>query len=478
MPAFCCVINCSSNSKRDKVKFFRIPKILSFKHRTDLNELSAVRKRRWLDAINREDFTEDRLKNARICSKHFITGKPASLEDSLNLDWVPSVNMGYLLGDLSTNVDSGQRKNKKKVKIQNKTEVVPSLADQQMETDEQKNQIEENNLFKNQICQTDIDAEELSLLFVKISTYEDTIKTLRERAMCVENLENDDDKIKYYTGLPNYKLFQIILELTKSYIQGNVSLPAEDQILLTLVKIRLNLDFEDIGYRFFVHPTTASSCFENVIHIMARRFKNLIVWPKRSVLQKTTPHCFKQSFHNKTIVIIDCLEMKCERPFHLRTPVGAWSNYKHSETVKYLIGITPRGSICFITEGWAGRPSIKLLTQNPSFLNNLYPGDIVMADRGLLTKEFVEMFNATVKIPAFTRGENQLDAIDLEETEGIGQVRDHVERIIGAVQRKFRILDGKLPVTCSEGDEDKILLDEIVLVASALINLCPPIIPD
>ncbi|KAF5272276.1 hypothetical protein FQR65_LT17467 [Abscondita terminalis] len=95
MPAFCCVFNCGSRGERDNVKFYRIPKALNFKHKTELNNLSSERRFRWINAIKRKNFTKSKLKNARICSKHFITGVPAKLCDSTNPDWIPSQHMGY-----------------------------------------------------------------------------------------------------------------------------------------------------------------------------------------------------------------------------------------------------------------------------------------------------------------------------------------------------------------------------------------------
>lgn len=196
---------------------------------------------------------------------------------------------------------------------------------------------------------------------------------------------------------------------------------------------------------------------------MYMRFKSLIVWPERAVLLKTMPKCFKDSFHDKTTVIIDCFEIRCETPSNLLTAAQAWSNYKHSETIKYLIGITPQGSISYLSAGWGGRISDKCITQNSTFLQKLCPGDIIMADRGFLTYLFVGLFQATVKLPAFTRDKDQLDPVDLEETRSIAHVRIHVERVIGVVRQKYRILKGPIPMCLLATRETNALLDEIVL---------------
>ena len=35
------------------------------------------------------------MANDRICSRHFINGKPAPLQDESNLDWLPTQNLGH-----------------------------------------------------------------------------------------------------------------------------------------------------------------------------------------------------------------------------------------------------------------------------------------------------------------------------------------------------------------------------------------------
>nr|CAH7763421.1 unnamed protein product [Callosobruchus chinensis] len=72
------------------------------KHRTDLNELSRIRRQSWLRAIKRVDLDELKLKYAYVCSRHFITGKSAALTDNSISDWIPSLNMGYKPGSTTS----------------------------------------------------------------------------------------------------------------------------------------------------------------------------------------------------------------------------------------------------------------------------------------------------------------------------------------------------------------------------------------
>ena len=92
----CVVIGCSKRSGIDKdVSFYRIPKVISEKGPQNLLELSMRRRVGYLAAISRVGVTEKFLCNDRICSRHFISGKSADLEDETNPDWLPSLNLGY-----------------------------------------------------------------------------------------------------------------------------------------------------------------------------------------------------------------------------------------------------------------------------------------------------------------------------------------------------------------------------------------------
>lgn len=178
---------------------------------------------------------------------------------------------------------------------------------------------------------------------------------------------------------------------------------------------------------------------------MDYRLRRLVHWPERENLCKTMPMGFKYAFGNKVTVIIDCFEVFIEKPTNLLARAQSFSSYKNHNTIKILIGITPQGSISFVSEAWAGRTSDKFLTENCGFLDKRLPGDMVMTDRGFTVSESVGLRQAKLVIPAFTKGKSQLDTEDVEKTRGIESVRIHVERVIGLLRRKYTILEGTLP---------------------------------
>ena len=100
----------------------------------------------------------------------------------------------------------------------------------------------------------------------------------------------------------------------------------------------------------------------------------------------------------------------------------------------------------YISNAWGGRVSDKYITENCGFLDNIVPGDLVLAERGFNIQATSGCRMAHVKIPAFPLGKSQSAPVDLETTRKISHVRIHVERMIGSMRQTYTILGGILPV--------------------------------
>ena len=211
------------------------------------------------------------------------------------------------------------------------------------------------------------------------------------------------------------------------------------EFVASLIKLRLNTPLQDLAYKFQVSLSTISRIVLKWVTNMDIRLRPLILWPDRQELRQTMPECFRASFGEKVAVIIDCFEVFIERPSNLLARACTWSSYKHHNTVKLLIGITPQGVVSFISQAWGGRVSDKYLTEHCGILSKLLPGDILLADRGFDIADSVGMHQAKLHLPAFTRGKEQLTAVEVEETRSIANVRIHVERVIGCVRQKYTI---------------------------------------
>ena len=286
---------------------------------------------------------------------------------------------------------------------------------------------------KTVVCDTTRQTEEFDYMF----------KTAKRRFDREDML--DDDKVAFYTGLPTLKLLDALYGHIAPHItRRSLTLTNYQELVMVLMKLRLDIPYRDLAYRFGVSISTVSRIFSSWLTTMEIRLSPLIYWPEREELWQTMPQWFQYSFGKKTTVIIDCFEVFIEKPTNLLARAQTFSSYKHHNTVKVLIGITPQGSISFVSKAWGGRTSDKFLTENCGLMNKLLPGDLVMADRGFTIHDIVALKRAELAIPAFTKGKSQLDPVDVESTRGIANVRIHVERVIGLLRNKYTILQGTL----------------------------------
>lgn len=102
-----------------------------------------------------------------------------------------------------------------------------------------------------------------------------------------------------------------------------------------------------------------------------------------------------------------------------------------------------------------------------------------MADRGFNIKDELAIQGVKLIIPAYTRGKRQLSK-DVEETRKIACSRIHVERVIGNLRKKYKILSNILPISLIKSKQDLpnplCTVDKILIVTAALTNLCPSVV--
>ena len=72
------------------------------------------------------------------------------------------------------------------------------------------------------------------------------------------------------------------------------------------------------------------------------------------------------------------------------------------------MGITPNGAISFLSKCWDGRATGKFLIQNCGFLHLVEHGDLMLADRGFDIADDLGVFGASLEVPPYTRGKQQL----------------------------------------------------------------------
>ena len=321
----------------------------------------------------------------------------------------------------------------------------------------------------------------------ELNTCYETIHDLNEKtsraATFNEQSLQSDSCVKFYTDLPSFKVLKAVFDFVAPpvdfFLKNPTKLSSFQEFMIVMAKLRLDCPLQDFAYRFDVSVATVSRILLKWLTILDTKLRPLIKWPEREVLWIFTPACYRASFGKKVVVIIDCFEVFIDRPSNLLGRASTWSSYKHHNTVKVLLGIAPHGVVSFVSVAWGGRVSDKHLTNHCGILNHLLPGDVVLADRGFDISESVGIMQARLHIPSFTKGKDQLSALEVEETRAIANVRIHVERVIGAVRQRYTILKGTLPIDfiIKRDQEDIPLVDRIIRVCCALNNLCDSVVP-
>ena len=90
-------------------------------------------------------------------------------------------------------------------------------------------------------------------------------------------------------------------------------------------------------------------------------------------------------------------------------------------------------------------------------------------DRGFNIQDLLLSREVKLVIPPFTKGKTQFVKGKVEQTSSAARARIHIEKVIGRI-KDFRILNFRALTMVD-------LLDDIFTVASALVNLTPPLVP-
>ena len=67
-----------------------------------------------------------------------------------------------------------------------------------------------------------------------------------------------------------------------------------------------------------------------------------------------------------------------ERPSGLEAQCITWSEYKHHNTIKCLIAVTPDGQVIYVSSPWGGRASDRHIVEK----EKTPEGMAIMADKG------------------------------------------------------------------------------------------------
>ena len=111
-----------------------------------------------------------------------------------------------------------------------------------------------------------------------------------------------------------------------------------NELFMTLVKLRLNLENKDLAYRLGIHNSSVTRIFHKWLDAAYFQFAGLISWPDRESVRGTLSRIISYKFNN-LVCIIDCTEIFVERPFGLLARARTFSNYKNTTLLNTSLGL-------------------------------------------------------------------------------------------------------------------------------------------
>ena len=301
---FCAAVDCTSRvGLTQNVKFFMAKRV-------DKDQTFA-----WARAINRKDENGELWMpkyHDRICSKHFIGGKFST--DPLAPNYKPTIFPTH-----SVKVSESDRKRYERKLAKEKIEPEPQCPP----------------------------------------------KERKYHPVTLEILSSDQ-KCKDMCGVPK-ALFELTYELLfeedafLNLEKTDSPLYDRDQLTVYFTKLKTGCTFGQIAVMFQCRPETVSLVFTHILNKHYDISKDLLWWYSREEVDETMPESFRKKYPN-TRVILDATEVKIQVPGKVDQAVLCWSTYKHSHTLKFLLGIAPNGQITFVSKGYGGRVTGKTLS--------------------------------------------------------------------------------------------------------------------
>ncbi|XP_056301526.1 uncharacterized protein LOC130213768 isoform X2 [Danio aesculapii] len=491
----CCAVGCQNRlSYNKKLKFYRIPSA-----RTAFN---ANRRRLWLAAIKRVDWSEEKIKNARLCSAHFISGEASLDYDSP--DFAPSVfyhttqreiNKGYVKLERFKRKRKRDENTRRPPGLQPSKEVTNEVAAGSsgacLSTDACRIEPEYSVTIKEIYSQGDIHHLEHDYCWVPEPTLADNaldpakdlheeVERLRRQVeemsvsqrFCLGRFAASDDDIRFYTRFTTCSHLMAFWKLIEpasnnmirvSRVRASTvkredgttdvaldrSLQPIDEFFLFMVHLSVGLTLRDLGHRFNIHESTVSRIITTWAHFLYTVLGSLRIWMSAEAVKAHLPNQFQD--YPDTQVLIHCTELHCQTPLLKSEDFS----YKSHRSFKGLIGMAPHGAVTFVSSLYAASLSDEELFKQSGIVSLLKPEMAIMFDNTLFVDDCVP---CKVYRPAHLL-EEQISADEGKET----QLRVHIEGLIHRI-KQHKLLDTVIPLSVTG------TVNQIYTVACLLVN--------
>lgn len=231
-----------------------------------------------------------------------------------------------------------------------------------------------------------------------------------------------------------------------------------DQLLMTLMKITMNTPLLDLAERFNTSASSVNNIVTSQICAMHEVLYEGLIESRIPSLQKckgSMPTSFGD--FSSCRIVLDATEINQDVPGNdMRLQASTYSGYKNSHTVKSVTGVAPNGALVFISKLYPGSTSDVAIVEHSKILEQLAPGDMILADKGFTIHKLLPQ-GVHLNIPPFLTTKSQYTPSEVQLCRKIAKSRIHVERaneriknyeILRHIPHQFRYISTKVFQLC------------------------------
>lgn len=284
------------------------------------------------------------------------------------------------------------------------------------------------------------------------------------------SLITSKEELSTLTGIPTFELLNLLKDLVATVRpKGRISsrFDLREMILMTFIKLKQNLSYAMLAVLFKCSNDTCKDIIFDMIDTLYLCLKPAIYWPAKDNILRNMPECFKD-FENVRVVI-DCTEIRIQRPSKLCCQLQTYSYYKSTYTVKFMTGVTPAGLISVVSKPYGGRVSDNMIFEQSELLKKMDKNDAILADRGFTINNLCKEYDVTFISPLFLENKTQFSKTEALLNRNVAKARVHIERSNQRL-KCFNILSNTMPMCLLSK------VEKIFTIICGLVNLSSPIL--
>ncbi|CAN0424893.1 unnamed protein product, partial [Pylaiella littoralis] len=176
-------------------------------------------------------------------------------------------------------------------------------------------------------------------------------------------------------------------EETSRIVPRSRILGGRNGLFFTLFVMRTGVPLVVASSLFGASTQTGTAAFTTWVCFLRKELQPFVRMPDLHEVREYAPKSFTLAGLENVIVVLDATELEIVRVWQTDLAYVLYSTYKRRPTGKFLLGLTPAGAICFISNMYGGRLSDTEVVVRSGFIDVLAakgfgPGFEVMADRG------------------------------------------------------------------------------------------------